>query len=115
VGIMTFGPTADPPLWVEIDLAGKEIGRWHLVHEDLGRLTHAFTSDGRLFASEWFKNEKTHRLFLFDRATSSWQKQTGTGMNAFLMGAEGNDLVYWDRNPDAAGERYVWVAPPDGN
>jgi hypothetical protein len=31
------------------------------------------------------------------------------------MGAEGNDLVYWDRNPDAAGERYVWVAPPDGN
>ena len=115
IGAMTYpGKRTDTPTWVELDLSGREIGRWPLRHEDVTRFMHAFTADGRLFASRWDKNARD-AVLEFDRPTSSW-KEAGSVTNALLMGADANELVFWDRGTnDPRGDRPFWIAAPAGH
>ena len=119
IGIMTYpGMVANNPEWVELDLAGNLIGRWKLGPQlTADPVTHhmtyslggfAFTSDGRLFAQTTScatLRRCSYRLALLDRATSTLQTVDGVGLGRFfyLLGADGNNLVIWDRTPIGRG------------
>ena len=86
---------------MELDLDGKEIGRWTLGAERDGPGDQmAFTEDGRLFV-RW-----REQLLELDRKNAAW-KPASVQHRALLLGAEGNQLVYAEGN----GLRFVWIRP----
>jgi hypothetical protein len=94
----TAGPQQQ---WVELDLEGKEIGRWTLGSERDGPAGGmAFTAEGRLFV-QW-----RGQLVELDRKTAAW-KPAKVQHRALLLGAESNQLVYAEGN----GSRFVWIRP----
>lgn len=88
-------------LWVELDLDGKEIGRWMLGSEREGPAGGmAFTEDSRLFV-RW-----RGQLLELDRKERMW-RPAQVQRRGLLLGAEGNELVFTEGN----GQRFVWVRP----
>ncbi len=114
VGLLTYpGMVGNNPTWVELDLNGKEIGRWAI---DPGQARHvrarALTLQGVLYGTEWEKAAKQNRVLVFDHATSSW-KATNAEVPGLLMGADGDQLVYWaNRAYEPSGEKLVWIDAP---
>jgi hypothetical protein len=87
--------------WVELDLDGKEIGRWTLGAERDGPAGGmAFTEDGRLFV-DW-----RGEMMELDRKTAAWNR-AAVQHRGILLGAEGNQLVYAENS----GSRFVWIRP----
>jgi hypothetical protein len=126
IGLMTYpGQTSINPEWIELDLDGKLMGRWNLgprskADPDTHRMVYslegfAFTSDGRLFAETVTcaaQYQCSYQLVSFDRNTSAWRTEGGSPVDRFhyLMGADGNDLIFQDRSPVAAGGIHLqWV------
>jgi hypothetical protein len=88
-------------LWVETDLNGHETGRWEIAPN--GR-TRAITQTG----SAW--RIHGNRLEVFDRSTGSWHAVPFALPDGWLLGADGNDLVFEMR--DRVTLR--WVPAPEG-
>ena len=121
------GHVANNPEWVELDLEGKLVGRWKLGPQVTGdpvthSMTHAlegfaFTEDGRLFAQTLScpeLNQCSYRLELLDRTTSTWKAAADNPINPsrYLLGADGNDVVLWDRS-QLGGVHLLWVQPSE--
>jgi hypothetical protein len=132
IGVMTYpGQLANYPEWIELDLDGKLLGRWklgaRLTSDPATRdNTHAlagfaFTADGRLFAQTFScpaPNHCTNRLESLDRATSTWKPVDHNPVDGshFLVGADGNDVILWDRSRASAGRVHLlWVGPGQSN
>lgn len=129
IGVMTYpGDVSNNPEWIELDSNGKLMGRWklgprstvdpdtHHIMSSLGGF--AFTLDGRLFAQLKKCVEPlqcSYQVMLLDRGSSTWKSVDGGAVDPFryLMAANGNSLVFVDRNPAYAGGgvRMVWVQP----
>jgi hypothetical protein len=87
--------------WVELDLDGKEIGRWTLGAEREGPAGGmAFTDDSGLFV-EW-----RGEMRQLNRNDGVW-RPARVQRRGLLLGAEGNQLVYAEGN----GSRFVWIRP----
>jgi len=129
IGMMTRpGQSSNNPEWVELDLDGNLVGRWKVgaateADPDTHRIVYqllgfAFTSDGQLYAQRKAcatAAKCTNQAVMLDRETSSWKPVEGTQTDQvrFLMGADGNDLVFYDRSPDNAGGgvHLSWLRP----
>lgn len=73
--------------WVETDLKGNVLGRWDIgSHGD----PRAFTASGALYG----QNGKL--ISVFDRTAKTWRNLISES-DGFLVGADGNDLVFWIR------------------
>jgi hypothetical protein len=101
------GTALGHPEWVELDLDGKLFGTWKIGFVTVLDGGLAFTSDGRLFSRPYDAELKLRRLMVFDRGTSSW-RLANDGVDAELMGADGNDLVYRSRD-QTHGVHLAWV------
>jgi hypothetical protein len=128
IGAMTYpGQVGNYPEWVELDLEGKLLGRWKLGPQRTSDpVTHnqqhalegfAFTADGRLFAQTLscpLPRQCSYRLESLDRVTSTWEPVDHNPVDRFryVVGADGNDVVLWDRSPaPASGVHLLWVQP----
>lgn len=108
IGMMAYpGMVSDTPTWVELDLQGKEIGRWKLGASNQGNGGWGYTSDGRLFAWPYNTESKKRALVVFDKASSTWQAVSG-GLNTQIMGADGSDLVFLGKTGN--GVQLVWAS-----
>jgi hypothetical protein len=94
VGMMLYpGQTSQFPEWVELDLQGNLIGRWKIGEWNGGG--YGYTEDGQLYSYPYNRDLKRGELKAFDRATSSWKPvESGPQPTGFLLGAEGNSLVF---------------------
>jgi hypothetical protein len=73
-----------PVQWIEVDLKGKELGRWELGSK---WVPHAFTQSGALYT------QGDGAVMVFDRSTKAWRRIAGTPPG-FLLGADGDSLVF---------------------
>ncbi len=81
--ILQPGQQLPPMLWVELDLKGKELGRWEMGGTYAPR---AFTRSGALYRTGG-------GLSLFDRSAKTWRR-VADAPSGELLGADGNDLVF---------------------
>ncbi|HTQ53425.1 MAG TPA: hypothetical protein VMI94_03130 [Bryobacteraceae bacterium] len=97
--LLESGNSADAREWVELDLAGKLVGRWPMPH--MFGINVAFASDGNLYGDTPYAKGKPVHLTLFDRSSGAW-KTVPDEIHAdwTLMGAQGSDVVVWDRGSD---------------
>jgi YD repeat-containing protein len=98
IGIAIHENHADNPAeWMEWDLAGNLLTRTLIKMDKAGR---AFTSSGRLYARFRVPGAKRLELRVLDKKTGTWTAvadnlpDTPEFERAFLLGAEGDDLVY---------------------
>jgi hypothetical protein len=112
IGVMTTpGEDSRNPVFIELDLQGKEIGRWKVKPPER-TVNWAYTADGRLFASRYVPGEPKN-LFTFDKTSESWRATASSAGNAVLLGADGNNLVYHDgRGADHENWRLRWIPTP---
>jgi hypothetical protein len=76
-------------LWIELDLTGKELGRWPI---DIDGYPNAFTAQSTVYASA-----VGGIIMVLDHETGKWIPDTSIGGGG-LLGAEGNSLVFEDRS-----------------
>jgi len=115
IGVLIHESFADnPPEWVEWDLTGKLLSRTTL-KDRWSAAGRAFTSDGRLYAqSQWAENGG-FVLDVLDTATSKWTAVPDNlpeeikTRGAFLLAADGEDLVY--KACPGGNVRLLWVRP----
>jgi hypothetical protein len=105
--MMTPGQNSSDPVFVELDLQGKEIGRWKM--KPMAGSGWAYTSDGRLFHAHY--GGKPEKLMVFDKTSESWRAVTRGGVPGTLLGADGNDLVYDVGYAEPGDWRLRWVRP----
>ena len=72
-------------IWVQTDLDGKETGRWDVGFNGFPR---AITDDGQAW------RVADSQLQVFNRASGSWRPTPFTAPSGFLLGADGNNLVF---------------------
>jgi hypothetical protein len=110
-----------------MDLDRKMQGRWKLGPKNVADpVTHnllhsiegfALTADRRLFANEMScpaPHQCSETLVLLDRTTSTWKATGNNPINhsASLMGADGNEVVLWDRSQaNSSGIHLLWFQP----
>jgi hypothetical protein len=70
--------------WIEVDLKGKELGRWEVGSEWAPR---AFTQSAALYT------QGDGAIMVFDRSTKAWRRIAGTPPG-YLLGADGDSLVF---------------------
>ncbi len=92
-----FIPGGRAGLWVEGDLEGKVLGRWR-VNPDA--MPAAFAPDGSIYAQ--LGGGGVAKL---DHGTGLWKPVAVSGAGV-LIGAQGADLVFWQRG----GNSLQWVA-----
>lgn len=94
IGMMLYpGQTSQFPEWVELGLEGNLIGRWKVGAWNGGG--YGYTEDGRLYSYPYNRDLKRGELKTFDRAISSWKLvENGPQPTGYLLGAEGNSLVF---------------------
>jgi hypothetical protein len=118
IGMMTYpGMVGDNPTWVELDFEGKLIGQWSLRSDfgiDRGYAgAYAYTADGRLYAQAFSAGVQQQTLWIYNRATSSWNAASGPDLRSFLMGSDGNSLVFRSAGASSAvGIPLVWFPAP---
>jgi hypothetical protein len=85
---------------VEVDFQGQAFSRWNLGNLPSGGM--AYTDHHGLYGLQPVVKQRFQRLMFYDRDTSSWKpandEQYPLGQR--LLGADGNDLVMWDRSID---------------
>lgn len=91
-----------PYSWLEIDFAGKVLGRWDVA---TGLAVGAFTSSGAVYA-QLKDTGRPPQLMVLDKANGNWNK-TGATMDGLLLAADGEDLVY--KMNTVPGNLLVWV------
>jgi hypothetical protein len=113
IGVMTTpGENGGDPVFIELNLQGKEIGRWKVKPPE-STAHWAYTADGRLFAARYVPGEPK-KLFAFDKTNESWRAMASSAGTAVLLGADGNNLVY-DANhaePNHGNWRLRWIPTP---
>ncbi len=99
-GIGRASPGRSTWMLVEVDLQGREFSRWNLGNLPSGGI--AFTDHHGLYGLQQEGRQRFRRLMFYDRDTSSWKpvndEQYTPGQR--LLGADGNNLVMWDRPID---------------
>ena len=91
------GHRDNPAEWVEWDLAGNLLTRTLI---KMGKAGRAFTSSGRLYVRFRVPGSKRLELRVLDKKTGAWTAvpdnlpDTPEFDRAFLLGADGDDLVY---------------------
>jgi len=92
VGLLAFsGNTGNLNEWVELDLSGKLIRRIRLDQREFTPM--AFTADGHLYRKPEYKSA----LQVLSQTTSDWQ-DLGMATLGWLLGADGNSLVFSPTN-----------------
>jgi hypothetical protein len=71
-------------LWLEMDLEGKETGRWITPR---GGVPVAMTASGKVYA------QTENEILVLDRASGSW-KPIQSSSNDRLLGADGDTLIF---------------------
>lgn len=111
VGALIHENHADNPAeWIEWDLNGNLLSRT-LLSDDLTGQGRAYTADARLYAQFRVKPGPKKELRVLDTRSGSWTPVPDNlpdhrdTWRVFLLGAEGNDLVY------SLSDRLLRVAP----
>lgn len=116
-GLRYPGQTSQFPEWVELDLQGNLTGRWKIGEWNGGG--YGYTADRQLYSYPYNRDLKRGELKVFDRATSSWKPvENGPNVSGFLLGADGNSLVFDVRRKGSVdGVHTVWFKadPAEGN
>lgn len=85
----------DNVCWIELDLQGRQIGRWLTGNS----MPIAFTASGTVYAREIVG------ISVLDRATGQWRPVVPP-FGGKLLGHDGDNLVFMD------GNLLTWVPPP---
>lgn len=116
-----IGLLVDPPhagedaQWIEIDLKGKLLGRWHLGTVAGGV---AYTDDGQLFSMIRDAETAQYSLAVFDRDSADWvpveyslETADHTLRYGTLLGSDGEALVFFSQD----GFKLIRAAAPEVN
>jgi len=106
VGLLAWsGKNSSTAEWIEMDLNGKLLRRLEIDnHKAYGSM--AYTSDGHVYR----RDPTSGRLLVLDRNLPEW-KDAGTSPAAYLLGADGNRLVFSGNEHGPI--RLQWFEQPD--